>query len=108
MQPNKHGAFSTAKTGEDAPVSICCPQNDGKQCRKQLPAANAPAMNSASGRVRLFYRVRTLGIRRQLVRDREKGGEYHFSTPKNGKIRVIVLAPTVVQLFHEQESLSDP
>lgn len=48
MQPNKHGAFSTAKTGEDAPVSICYPQNDGKQCRKQLPAANAPAMNSAS------------------------------------------------------------
>ena len=48
MQPNKHGAFSTEKTGEDAPVSICCPQNDGKQCRKQLPATNAPAMDNAS------------------------------------------------------------
>ena len=44
-----------------------------------------------------------LVVRRQLVRDRCKGGEYHFSTPKNGKIRVIVLAPSVVQLFREQQ-----
>ena len=46
----------------------------------------------------------TLVIKRQLVRDRQKGGEYHFSTPKNGKMRVIVLAPTVVELFQAQRS----
>ena len=46
----------------------------------------------------------TLIIKRQLVRDRQKGGEYHFSTPKNGKMRVIVLAPTVVELFQAQRS----
>ncbi len=45
----------------------------------------------------------TLIIRRQLVRDRQKGGEYHFSTPKNGKMRVIVLAPTVIELFKAQQ-----
>lgn len=49
------------------------------------------------------FRRGRLVVRRQLVRDRQKGGEYHFSTPKNGKIRVIVLAPTVVQLFREQQ-----
>ena len=42
-------------------------------------------------------------IRRQLVRDRQKGGEYHFSTPKKGKMRVIVLAPTVIELFKAQQ-----
>lgn len=46
----------------------------------------------------------TLVIRRQLVRERQKGGEYHFSTPKNGKMRVIVLAPTVVDLFQAQRA----
>ena len=46
----------------------------------------------------------TLIIKRQLVRDRQRGGEYHFSTPKNGKMRVIVLAPTVVELFQAQRS----
>ena len=45
----------------------------------------------------------TLIIRRQLARDRQKGGEYHFSTPKNGKMRVIVLAPTVIELFKAQQ-----
>ena len=46
----------------------------------------------------------TLVIRRQLVRERQKGGEYHFSTPKNGKMRVIVLAPTVIELFKAQRA----
>ena len=46
----------------------------------------------------------TLVIRRQLVRDREKGGEYHFSTPKNGKMRVIALPQTVIELFAAQRN----
>ena len=50
------------------------------------------------------FRRGRLVVRRQLVRDRQKGGEYHFSTPKNGKMRVIVLAPTVIELFKAQRA----
>lgn len=43
-----------------------------------------------------------LTIKQQLQRSREKGGQYYISTPKNGKTRVITLAPSVVQMFDAQ------
>ena len=41
----------------------------------------------------------TLTVRQQLRRELEKGGQYYFSTPKNGKVRTLKLPPTVVEYF---------
>ena len=45
----------------------------------------------------------TLTVKQQLRREQKKGGEYYFSSPKNGKRRVLTLAPSVVQLFKFQK-----
>lgn len=44
-----------------------------------------------------------LHITKQLRREQKKGGEYYFSTPKNGKGRIIALSPSVVKLFKLQK-----
>lgn len=44
-----------------------------------------------------------LTVKQQLRKSQEKGGEYYFSTPKNGKQRVVALAPSVVELFRLQQ-----
>jgi len=46
----------------------------------------------------------TLTINQQLRREQKKGGQYYFSPTKNGKTRVISLAPTVLNLFHQQKA----
>ncbi len=45
----------------------------------------------------------TLLVKQQLRRDQRKGGEFYFSTPKNGKVRQLTLAPSVVMLFRLQK-----
>lgn len=45
----------------------------------------------------------TLVVRQQLRKDRQKGGQYYFSSPKNGKNRTLSLSPTVVRLFQYQK-----
>ena len=44
----------------------------------------------------------TLTVKQQLKREQRKGGKYYMSSTKNGKKRVIALAPTVVDLFQKQ------
>lgn len=41
----------------------------------------------------------TVYVKQQLVKGREKGGQYHMTTPKNNKTRMITVAPTVMELF---------
>lgn len=45
----------------------------------------------------------TLTVKRQLRREQKKGGQYYFSTPKNGKTRTLALAPSVLRLFRLQK-----
>lgn len=45
----------------------------------------------------------TLTVKRQLCREKKKGGKYYFSPPKNNKSRVLTLAPSVVRLFRWQK-----
>ena len=44
-----------------------------------------------------------LTIRQQLRKEQKKGGEYYFSTPKNGKTRTLSISPSVIQLFRYQQ-----
>ena len=44
----------------------------------------------------------TLTVKQQLKREQQKGGKYYMSSTKNGKKRVIALAPTVIDLFQKQ------
>lgn len=44
----------------------------------------------------------TLTIRQQLRKEQRKGGEYYFSSPKNGKQRTLSLSDSVLQLFRYQ------
>ena len=45
----------------------------------------------------------TLYVKQQLRREQKKGGQYYFSTPKNGKTRTLVLASSVLQIFRLQK-----
>ena len=45
----------------------------------------------------------TLIVKQQIQKERKKGGEYYFDSPKNSKSRVLSLAPSVVQLFRLQK-----
>lgn len=45
----------------------------------------------------------TLLVKQQLRREQKKGGQYYFSSPKNGKSRTLALAPSVVHLFQLQK-----
>lgn len=49
----------------------------------------------------------TLTIKQQLRREQQKGGQYYFSSTKNGKIRVLTLAPSVVELFKAQKQTQE-
>lgn len=49
----------------------------------------------------------TLTVKRQLCREKKKGGKYYFSSPKNNKSRVLTLAPSVVRLFRWQKLKQD-
>ena len=44
-----------------------------------------------------------LTVKQQLRREQKKGGQYYFSSPKNGKTRTLTLAPSVLQLFRLQK-----
>lgn len=44
-----------------------------------------------------------LTVKQQLRKSQEKGGEYYVAPTKNGKQRVIALAPSVVDLFRMQK-----
>lgn len=44
-----------------------------------------------------------LTIKQQLRREQKKGGQYYFSSTKNGKSRTIALSPSVVNLFRYQK-----
>ena len=45
----------------------------------------------------------TIKVKHQLRREQKKGGIYYISSPKNGKARIISPAPTVMQLFKDQQ-----
>lgn len=45
----------------------------------------------------------TLIVKQQLRKDRQKGGQYYFTSPKNGKNRTLSLSPTVIRLFQYQK-----
>ncbi len=45
----------------------------------------------------------TLLVKQQLRREQKKGGQYYFSSPKNGRARTLALAPSVLQLFRLQK-----
>ena len=46
----------------------------------------------------------TVYVKQQLVKGREKGGQYHMTTPKNNKTRMITVAPTVMEFFKAQQA----
>lgn len=46
---------------------------------------------------------RTLLVKQQLCREKQKGGKYYFAPPKNNKPRVLTLAPSVVRMFQLQK-----
>lgn len=45
----------------------------------------------------------TLTVKQQLSKERQKGGQYYFSSPKNGKTRVLALASSVIDLLKVQK-----
>lgn len=45
----------------------------------------------------------TLLVKQQLRRQQQKGGGYYMDSTKNGKSRVLILAPSVVRLFRLQK-----
>lgn len=47
----------------------------------------------------------TLFVYRQLRKEQKKGGKYYFSTPKNGKSRLLKVPPTVLQLLKQQQAV---
>lgn len=49
------------------------------------------------------FRRGTVYVRQQLQRNRQKGGQYFFSSPKNGKTRLLTPAPWVMGLLEEQK-----
>ena len=50
----------------------------------------------------------TITVRQQARQEQKKGGKYYFSTPKNGKCRVLTIPPSVLALFRaQQEKQSD-
>lgn len=49
----------------------------------------------------------TLRIYRQLRKEQRKGGEHYFSSPKNGKGRMLKLPASVIQLFKEQQAIDE-
>ncbi|MDO4983339.1 MAG: tyrosine-type recombinase/integrase [Eubacteriales bacterium] len=50
------------------------------------------------------FNTGTILVKQQLVKGREKGGQYHMTTPKNGKTRTITAAPTVMELLKAQKA----
>ena len=45
----------------------------------------------------------TISVRQQARQEQKKGGEYYFSTPKNGKGRVLTVPQSVLALFRAQQ-----
>lgn len=52
----------------------------------------------------VHFENNTILVERQLQRDYEKRGNYHFISPKNGKARLITAAPAVMSLLREQHA----
>lgn len=51
----------------------------------------------------LDFESGTLLVKQQLRRQQQKGGTYYMDSTKNGKCRVLTLAPSVVRLFRLQK-----
>lgn len=49
------------------------------------------------------FRRGTIHIKRQLCREKCKGGHYYFGPPKNGKSRIIAPAPDIMELLRLQK-----
>lgn len=49
------------------------------------------------------FKNRTLLVKQQLRKEQKKGGKYYFSPPKNNKSRILVLAPSIIDLLKEQQ-----
>lgn len=49
------------------------------------------------------FRRGTIHIKRQLCREKSKGGHYYFAPPKNGKSRTIAPAPDIMELLRVQK-----
>ena len=45
----------------------------------------------------------TISVRQQARQEQKKGGQYYFSTPKNGKGRVLAVPQSVLTLFRAQQ-----
>ena len=45
----------------------------------------------------------TISVRQQARQEQKKGGQYYFSTPKNGKGRVLAVPQSVLALFRAQQ-----
>ena len=45
----------------------------------------------------------TISVRQQARQEQKKGGQYYFSTPKNGKERVLTVPQSVLALFRAQQ-----
>ena len=45
----------------------------------------------------------TISVRQQARQEQKKGGQYYFSTPKNGKGRVLAVPQSVLILFRAQQ-----
>lgn len=48
------------------------------------------------------FETGVITVRQQLQKQKEKGGVYYMSTPKNGKTREILVAPFVMDLLREE------
>lgn len=46
-------------------------------------------------------------VKQQLRREQKKNSQVYLSSPKNGKIRVLTLAPSVIRLFEDQKDGED-
>lgn len=55
----------------------------------------------------LDFESGTLLVKQQLRRQQQKGGTYYMDSTKNGKCRVLKLAPSVVRLFLRQKQKQD-
>lgn len=53
------------------------------------------------------FNAGTLTVKQQLRKEQKKGGQYYFSSTKNGKIRVLALAPSVLELFKAQRQVQN-
>ena len=49
------------------------------------------------------FKNNTIAVTKQLCRHRDNGGQYYFAPPKDNEVRIIIAAPSVMEILREQQ-----